>query len=154
MTDKEVDATTEPGDETIEFAAEPENQAETPQSTASKSVPGWVLPVAVGAAGLVLSVATGIGGFLAGVKISDGFDQARGLGHVLSDEFDGPSRSFRGERDADRGGEGRGFGKGGARDGGDSERGTGDRGHGHGPGRGEGFAEGTPQGPSNGSLAG
>jgi len=119
MTEQDDNQIPASGDETMELAAESDQTVAQDsvggQETPARRVPGWVLPVAVGGAGLVLAIATGVGGFLVGVQASDGFDRAWTQEHSeedawMEDEFRGPGKG-RGD------GMGRGDGRGHSHDG-------------------------------------
>lgn len=144
MTEHDPSTTPETTDPTAELEV-PSGEQQAPESAPAGSgrVAAWVVPVAVGAAGVVLSIATGIGGFVAGVQASDKFDLARGNGHAMSDDQDRADRSFEGRGEGRGKREGKGFGFRG------DHGGEGFGGQGRGPGAGS-----MPQDPAQGSMAG
>lgn len=119
MSDEQENVTTELGVIADEAT---DNQAAAPGDDDAARLPRWVLPVAVGAGGLILAVATGIGGFVAGTEMSDRVDG------------DGPRGGDRWMSQEQEPGEGKGDGyaERGKGERGKGERGKGERGHGGG----------------------
>lgn len=119
MSDEQENVTTELGVIADEAT---DNQAAAPGGDDASRIPRWVLPVAVGAGGLILAVATGIGGFVAGTEMSDRVDG------------DGPRGGDRwmSQEQAPGEGKGDGYAERGKGERGKGERGKGERGHGGG----------------------
>ena len=124
MSDEQENVTTEL--DVIEDEATDNQEAVVGDDDASR-LPRWVLPVAVGAGGLILAVATGIGGFVAGTEMSDRVDGdgPRGGDRWMSQEH-APGQG------EDHGYAERGQGERGKGEHGKGERGKGERGKGGG----------------------
>lgn len=120
MTEQDTNQNPESGDETKEISTQPEPsapEAETNTAAGSKRVPGWVAPVAVGGAGIVLAVATGIGGFVAGVQVGDRMEHSWGDDHSSYGEGRELADEFRGQGKGRGDGAGSGGGRGHSHDG-------------------------------------